>query len=258
MLRIRRVCLVAGLLAASLASAEVSVEFSNSTLATNCSVGILKLEFTVDSVGAVFLDATTTSEKQEVIDAVDAWDGSVGTISFAGAFNTQFSLVLQAHDAGGLVLSPVGGGGLGVGGRCPARIDRPGVECVFLRTAINTGKVNFHSVQWSRRFSPSVQMLLAGPFGSLVHDLPSPSGSWDVSELGLILGDSESLSLGNCCSASINNGYSLFGITFDVIADAPHITVGLVPESSPSANTKDGTLFLTTGAAQSAQGARRI
>ncbi|MCU0858051.1 MAG: hypothetical protein MUC65_06580 [Pontiellaceae bacterium] len=237
MLRFMVYCFGMVLLAASLASAEVEVKFAVSNAPsenTTNALGTLTLKFNVDSAGSVFMDASSTSDQQHIRDAVDAWDGPVGTISCKGAFNSEFSLMFQNRAGPGLYLSTKQGGGLGVCGLNPGLID--GIDSVAVTAFITTGKLEFRSVAWNGWFDPTVQMLLTGPFGSATNTLTAKCGTWDVSGMGFMIGNNETLMFTNADLGDPRDGYRLSGITFDVVENASttEITIGFVPNTGLS------------------------
>src|SRR5210317_1708088 len=87
--------LTAGLLVIPALRAEVELTFINS-LPIGTVGGDLTLDFTVDALGNVALDATTTSTDPDVVFAVNQWDGAVGFISYANAFNSSFTIDITA------------------------------------------------------------------------------------------------------------------------------------------------------------------
>ncbi len=177
------------ILAASLASAEVSVVFTNSTLPqdTTNELGTLTLLFSIDGSGFVTLDASTTRSEQNIIDAVNAWDGSVGSISHDGARNTVFALVLNDVGGSGLKLTNNDGGGLGVGGQNAWRVDRPGTEFITADASIPAGKLNLNSISWNHRANSTVDMLLTEPGGAHTNSLGDLDGTWIVGGSNILI-----------------------------------------------------------------------
>jgi hypothetical protein len=217
---------------ASLAYADVSVVFSNSTLpqATTNELGTVTLVFTVDEAGNVTLDASTTRSEQIIIDAIDAWDGPVGTISHSGMFNNTFSLMLNDVGGSGLKLTDNGGGGLGVGGQNAWRIDQPGTEFITADAIIAAGKLKLNTVSWNNRANTTVDMLLTGPAGSHIHSLGALVGTWNVSGNTILIQNGQQLVFGNVDLGTIGDGYALAGLSFDIIDGAPAPeTADLIP-----------------------------
>lgn len=226
------------LYAASLAHADVSVVFTNSTLpqATTNELGTLSLSFSVDGSGAVTLDASTTRSEPVIVDAVNAWDGQVGSISYAGAFNTTFSLILNDVGGSGLKLTDNAGGGLGVGGQNAWRIDRPGIESITADALIPGGKLALKTVSWNWRANTTVDMLLTEPGGSHANSLGAAEGSWNVDGLDVFLQSGQQFEFGNVNLGIDNDGYALASLSFDIIAGAPAPqTADLVPSTGIAA-----------------------
>lgn len=233
MLQLRKVCFWAVILMASIVSAEVSITFPNGLISkTTNEVYAITLMFIVDSTGNVVLDASTASPHQVGRDAVNAWDGPVGTISYAGAFNSTFLLELKSEGGTGLNLSSRGGGGLGVGLRSGWRIDRPGFEYITATAAIDAGKLNFHSVSWNYRSSIDAHMLLIWPYGSVTNSFLGAFGTLDISNLGVMLHDHEALRFDNVSPNDSTSGYALAGFSFDVVDERfSSLTVGYIQHS---------------------------
>jgi hypothetical protein len=232
---------------ASLVSAEVSVKFSNYTLlpTTTNEVYAITLLFIVDGTGNVVLDASTAGAHQILRDAVNAWDGPVGTISYAGAFNTTFLLEIRSWGGVGLNLSCHEGGGLGVGLRSAWRIDRPGFEYIAATAAMGAGVLEFRSVSWNYRSKLDAHMVLACPLGSVTNSLPSRAGTWTLSDQGIRIGDNQTLRFENVFPGEDASGYALAGFSFDVVdagggfsGTADLIRNSGVPEGFPVATPK--------------------
>ncbi|MCU0857387.1 MAG: hypothetical protein MUC65_03165 [Pontiellaceae bacterium] len=239
MLRILRNSFEAVLLTASLVSADVNVKFSNSTLPANTTneLGSLTLWFKVDGTGNVTMDASAASSQQIVRDAVDAWDGSVGTVSCPAAFNTTFLLELNGAGGSGFRLTNHDGGGLGVAGQSAWRIDRPGFEFIDVMAVIPVGRINFRSVSWNYiALSFPVHMTLTAPLVSLTNRFISPAGTWNISDARLVIANNETLRFSNVFPGDIKSGYALAGFTFDIVesVDLSPITVGFVPNDGVS------------------------
>ncbi|MCU0856867.1 MAG: hypothetical protein MUC65_00495 [Pontiellaceae bacterium] len=247
------------LLTAGTVSAEVSVKFSNSNLPPNTTneLGVLTLSFNVDASGNVTLDASASNPMPIIQDAVNAWDGPVGAISYSGAFNTRFSLDFYQVGGSGLRLTNLDGGGLGVAGKSAWRIDRPGLEFIEVSTTIKAGIINFRSVSWGYCTNEQATMLLRDMSGAETNMvLFGPSGlstnhygSCDVSDQNLILRDNEFFRFGNTFPGLDAEGYALAGFTFDVIETAVSTptTVGFITDTETlplilSENQKPGNI----------------
>jgi fibronectin type 3 domain-containing protein len=217
-------CTAAMAIAAVTLKAEVAVSFNNSDLpnTANTSLGTVTLAFTVDGSGNVTLNASTTNTATGATNAVNAWDGAVGTITYPGAFNTSFTLTMDDVGAGGdLRLCNIAGGALGVAGTNQYRIDQNGVESIkFTATTLPAGKLKITSMDWRninaipvtiRAFTPSPSSI------SVTNTVTTTPGTWDLSSSGFLLAASESIQFGNTVTGDNNKGYSLGGIAFDII-----------------------------------------
>ncbi|MCU0857105.1 MAG: hypothetical protein MUC65_01710 [Pontiellaceae bacterium] len=192
--------------------------------------GKITLLFNVDATGRVVLDAATLSTEQTVQDIVNAWDGPVGTISYIGAFSTAFSLDITSMGGSSLKLTNVDGGGLGVSGQDPWRIDRPEIEFVAATASIKAGSLDFRSVSWNNRTRLETCLTLTSPYVFLTNSFIQAAGSWDVSGQGLLIGDNQVLKFGSIKQGNQYGGYSLAGFTFDLVDGQfpPSFTIGFI------------------------------
>lgn len=102
--------------------------------------GIIELKFTVDVAGNVSLDATTQSEVSENIALVNEWDNSnVGITAHSEAWGKTFTLILSSNKR---MQCGSGGGGIGCQGTNQRRIDKGGVEQVYLYLVKQEGDVD--------------------------------------------------------------------------------------------------------------------
>lgn len=240
--------------AASWVSAEVTVAFLNTTLpqGTTNELGTLSLEFHVDGAGSVTLDASTTRSEQIIVDAVDGWDGPVGSVGFAGAFNTAFTLVLDDAGGSGLKLTANAGGGLGVGGQNAWRIDRPGLESIAASASLPEGTMHLRSIAWNWRANDTVDLLLSVPGGQFTNHLASDAGSWNLADQGIRLATGEQFAFGNVDLGAVNDGYALAGLAFDIVDDAaPPAVADLAPDNQTAYTTGmfDGKAVWVSGSA---------
>jgi fibronectin type 3 domain-containing protein len=218
--------------------AEVSVSFNNTDLlnTANTSLGTVTLAFTVDGSGNVTLNASTTNTATGATNAVNAWDGAVGTVTYPGAYNTSFTLTMVASNAGGdLRLCNIAGGALGVTGVNQYRIDNNGVERLRVTaTTLPAGKLKITSMDWRninggptiRAFTPSI---------SVTNTVTTTPGTWDLSSSGFLLAASEYIDFGTSVTGDVNKGYSFGALRFDVIDGT-----SILPPTGLAAST-DGT-----------------
>ena len=217
-----------------MAMGAVTVKFNNGIpLQEDSSIKpSLTLSFHVDGAGNVTLDASAPTSSPTVSQAVDAWDGPVGTISYAGAFNTTFTMELSAQGGSGLRVSTIEPGGLGVGGMNASRIDNGGKEVIIATAVITTGQVSFSTINWNNRQKTPACAVLTGPVGAVKKQLDDDAGSWEVSAEKLKLGTGQTLIFGTLVTEGAkSSGYTLAGFTFDVVAGSgsgpwPLVVVG--------------------------------
>jgi hypothetical protein len=211
----------------------VKVLFTNSIPvaagATN-QTGNITLDFSVDGSGNVTLDASTASVVSNTIAAVDAWDGPVGFIDYAGMFNTNFTIEIGAGAPTRLSDWGGNGGGIGYSGQNAWRIDRPGVEAIVANVEVPGASIVMRSVRWTSRANATVDMLLDGPQASYTNTLPSLDGDWNLSAENLYLNSGDSLIFGNASNTTdfvLGDGYTLQGIEFTVVEEitAPGVNV---------------------------------
>lgn len=214
-------CTAAMAIAVAPLKAEVAVSFDNTTLANTASttLGTVTLAFTVDGSGNVTLNASTTNTATGATNAVDAWDGAVGAITYSGAYNTSFTLLMDDVGAGGdLRLCNIAGGALGVAGTNQYRIDRDGVESIrFTATTVPAGsKLKITSMDW-RNANASPTQRAFNPSVSVTNAVATPTGTWDLSSSGFLLSGTELINFGTTVSGDVNKGYSLGAIRFDIV-----------------------------------------
>jgi fibronectin type 3 domain-containing protein len=228
-------CTAAVAMAAAPLMAEVAVNFNSSLLPGPSSValGVVTLTFTVDGSGNASLDASTNSANTSIIDAINVWDGNVGTVSFSGAYNSSFTLTTSfSPTTASLRLSNQGSpaGSLGVNNGAAStnqyRIDSSGAESIkFTAGGIPAGtKLKVTSID-SRNHSGIVPMKASS--GSVVAQrllpaqTPAANGvTWDLSASGLLLSSTEIIELGTYLTTpatAAGVGYSMGALRFDII-----------------------------------------
>ena len=220
-----KICWISGIMAmsASMVMGAVTVNFANNIPTdTDNSIPVsLILSFTVDGAGNVTLDASAPEASPTVTSAVKAWNGPVGTVSYAGAFNTKFKMDLLAR-AGEFRISAneEGVGGLGVAGISARRIDNDGKEKINVMAAIPAGQLSFSTFNWSYLRGKDTFMLVTVPSGYVGYKLSGDTGSIDVSADNIRVGNGQQLSIGTTVTGDAKAGYTLSGFTFDVIAES--------------------------------------
>ena len=218
-------------IAAAPLHAQVKVEFKNTGLLNTAgtSLGTVTLAFTVDGSGNVTLDASTNKTATATVNAVNAWDGAVGTISHAGAFGTTFSMTMAGIGTGtstnDLRLTDVfegasTGGMLGVPGVAQYRIDNNGVESIrFTAGTVPAGtKLKITSMDWLKSTgNPTQRATSSSPAVSVTNAVTTAGGTWDLSTSGFLLGSTEAVNFGAATSGDTGKGYSFRAISFDIV-----------------------------------------
>ncbi len=201
----------------SVAFSEVSLRFSNINGTGARNIGPITLEFTVDFQGVVALDASTPNTA--VQEAVNAWDADdVGTISYTGLWGTNFSITLSAP--ADINLAPgtedFGGGALGLAGVSLWYISTSehNSDQLLSAAAAIDGVIDFKSVSWRNVYQdPTLQ--LSDSNSSATNDLNmQANGTWDLTSLGFLLEDGQSLEMSALGDGS--SAFSLGGFSFDV------------------------------------------
>ncbi len=130
--------------------ADVTITFTND-LPANTQAPDLALELSEDGSGDVTLDASTSSADGAVLAAVNAWDGAVGTVSYAPAFGTSFTIGMDGTGDEPRLTTQGNLGGLGAQGLNQNKLDQPGVEEIYA-TAVYDGYVaalDVKSMEWT-------------------------------------------------------------------------------------------------------------
>jgi fibronectin-binding autotransporter adhesin len=234
-------CTAAIAMAAAPLKAEVAVSFNNTTInpsGTSPTLGTVTLDFTIDGFGNVTLDASTTNTASTVVvDAVDAWDGVVGTVTDTGAFGSTFTLTLKgfgstndlklSNQLGG---SPIAGA-MGLPGSNQYRVDNnissaPEKNEYIELTAASVplgSKLKLTSMGWNNSNGNGNYSMLAfrsaAPSISLTNPVGAQTGTWDLSTSGVLLDAAQVINFGTVTSASIGNGYSFKALSFDIVND---------------------------------------
>ena len=219
--------LIVVLAAAAPASGDVILEFSHDVAVTNLrNLNTLTLDFSVDGVGNVTLNATTSNAGGgggEVGNIVNAWDGVVGTVSAASLFNSSFSIV--GLGSGGAIATTTGKEGLGVGNAVINNagtedinwtINLPGTETLVVKTFSYSNRVAFGTSNLRLEDSDTgVNFPLPSPASNGGNDF----GTVDVSGDGFALTDTQVFTVTTDPNQNAAAGASLFGFSFDVVPE---------------------------------------
>ena len=220
---------------ASVTMADVSVLFPVTDTALR-HLGTLTLDFSVDAVGNVTLDAQSSNGNAAPQAVVNAWDGSVGTLSQASLFNTSFSLTGVAKVAGiaNFNLDTDAdnfGQGLNING---GRIDNAGTE-ELVWTYAGSGTLNMTAVSYTNRAAngdSNLTFLDTDTRGEFLLPNTSTGGSIDLVGQGFSLANGQEFIVttddlrDNLTARADGAGANLYGMTFEVIPEPA--TLGLV------------------------------
>jgi hypothetical protein len=223
---------LAGVMAVSVSTvmADVTLDFNYSGPLLN-GLQPLTLDFSVDGVGNVTLDASTPSANGLIIAAVDAWDGAVGTISDASLWGTSFTLV-GVTGGPGLVVTGNDTGILGISGQAAARIDNNGTEVLtFNASGLGAGAVlDIKTMSYGFRAangSSNVRVVDTDTTYDTLIPNTSTFGTLDLSGEGLAIGNGEGLGF-TTEAFNVGAGYGLAGFTFDAVVIPEPASLGLM------------------------------
>ena len=207
-LSIGRILAAAWLISSAVASGEVHVNFSHSFRSSpnaTQNTGEITLDFQVDSIGNVTLDASSTTPHSASF--VNEWDGPVGTATDAAMHGKSFSIVISSTGSGNLRIDNTGSG-LAIQGGNAQLIDADESSVKEVITAITTpaeSQFSLSEIEYSN-LAGSTEINVSGT----THPLADSSGSVDVSPQG-ITGDFSISSTGR----KSGNGFVISGLKFD-------------------------------------------
>ncbi|VGO12798.1 hypothetical protein PDESU_01352 [Pontiella desulfatans] len=193
----------------------VKVVFTNSlpndpATVTNMPISIT-LDFDVDAVGFVTLDASCEETNAALVAIVDAWDGPAGYVDYTN--NVSFSVKLESI-SGDLRLSGWGGtGGLGLTGQNQWRVDQPSESLALTLDSLPGVALKMKNFELTSTQSPAYLKLDASS-GSFTNAITS-SGTL-VIEQSVLANNDDAMVVG---VAVTNQGYVLSGFEF-VLVDA--------------------------------------
>jgi len=195
---------------------------------------MITLDFTIDGAGLVTLDAQSSNGGAAPQAVVNAWDGSVGTVTDAGLFNTSFTLIGVAKENGVQIdqLSTdadTWGSGLHVSG---LRVNNAGTEEIAW-TYSGVSALTFESVAYTNRAADgdsNLTLLDADSRTEFMLPGISTGGSIDLSGQGfsLVSGQSfivttDDLKDDGITPRSAAAGAALYGFTISL--DAPSVSL---------------------------------
>jgi hypothetical protein len=245
--------LIAGLIVAgtsvSMADVTLNLRHTTSVRETAGSGTTITYDFTVDGLGNVTLDASTTSALANIITSVDSWDGAVGTVTDPLLFGTTFQILMSSSSVVTANRSfTMDGrydtGMIGVSGNNSSRIDGQtastpdDMESLSFTLTSGSPLITLKSFDWNfASLTPdladaklldgdtSVAYLnMAGTVGTA-----SVYGTTDTSAAGLTLGGAANALVFTSPPSTENgtHGYGLSGMTLSIAVPEP-ATTGLL------------------------------
>ena len=218
---------------ASTLTADVTLDFNYTGSVLN-GLQPLQLNFSVNGVGNVTLDANTLNAgaSAAITNAVNAWDGAVGTVSEASLFGTSFTL-LGGTGGPGLAVGQQDTGVLGISGQAAARIDQSGTETLtFNASGLGAGVVlDIQTMSYGNRAANGASNVKVVDADSSYDQLiPNTStfGTIDLTGLGFAIGSGEGLGFTTTDSGVAGAGYGLAGFTFDAVVIPEPTTMSLI------------------------------
>ena len=228
--------------------ADVSLNFRHTTAAqhTAGSGMTITYDFAIDGVGAVTLDASTTSAQANIITSVNLWDGAVGTVTDASLFGTTFQILMSSYSLTTANRSfTMDGrwntGMIGVSGNNAGRIDGIDTDKEFLKFTLTSGSplITLKSFSWDDVSLTGPQAdarLVDGDTTVTYINMPgtvgtlSYNGSTDTSAAGLTLGSGANALVftSPLTTETFTHGYGLSGMTLQVTMIPEPTTTGLL------------------------------
>lgn len=225
--------------AADLSARDVEVSFANSGtgfgspsdartlpwVPSGVAAGTVTLTFSINGTGVVSLDASTNATDPLFRNMVVEWSqSSVGAAADPALLNQSFTLIGKpAGGTGGLTITENDGGGIGIQGENPNRIDglNYGADNLTSTPEILTWTLSapprmvLHLVNWSHADGIAGSIRVANDNTS--RDFPNLTSSAGTHPLGdLALTDGDSLSFREIPDIGLTSGAALAGFTFSI------------------------------------------
>ena len=188
MLNIRKIWVGLLLFVTAGAHAEVGISFDH-TGANLIGVQTIELAFSIAEDGLVSMDASTSSDEQAHIDAVDAWDSAdVGSVSDPALHGKRFvlSTITSSSTGENVSLYANDGGVLAIQGQNSGRIDGGGLPTPKPESLgwllAGSVRIKLTEVTYANAH-PSGKLKISDADTSLLFDLPGTqsTGALDVS-----------------------------------------------------------------------------
>lgn len=204
--------ITAWVLSALCAEALIAVNFAHSytgPAGANQNSGNITLDFTVDALGNVVLDASCVQAGPTVY--IDEFDGAVGTATDPAIWGQSFSITLSRSPNNGTLRINNTGAGLAVQGQNPQLVDKAD-EVITAMVAVSGSTFDLRSVSYGNATTSAGTQLDAN---GISYSLSTASGTVDVSAQAI----SSDFTISSASDAD-SQGYVLTGLTFDLVSSA--------------------------------------
>lgn len=218
----------------TLAATDVVVSFANSGtgfgptppwVSSGGGTDTITLGFSINGAGVVSLDASTNGTDTLFQNMVAEWDNpNVGTVIDAALLGQSFTLVgSRSGGTGGLSLTELDGGGIGILGDNPNRIDGLNYGADNLSSTPETltwsltapAGIALNLTNWSHADGTNGDIEVSN--GSIDNDFPNLSSSAGTNTLsGITLVDGGSLTFREIDDIGLTSGAAIAGFAFSV------------------------------------------
>ena len=192
----------------------------------------ITLDFAIDGAGVVSLDASTNGSNTSFQNMVAEWDNaSAGSVSNAALLGQSFSLIgSRSGGTGGLSITELDGGGIGVQGENSNRIDGLNYGADNLSSTPETltwtltapAGVALNLTNWSHADGNNGDIEVSN--GSVDNDFPNLSSSAGTNALsGITLVDGGSLTFREIPDIGLTTGAAIAGFSFSVTATSNNL-----------------------------------
>jgi arylsulfatase A-like enzyme len=216
----------------------------------------ITLAYTIDGIGAVSLDASTTNTNVTFVNLVNQFDrpaGTAGTTTNSGFFNSSFSLKIvplrDESETPRLSITTLNGGGLGQEGQDSNRVDGrtlSAAETLNIEATAPAGMVlRFKNWSWVNGTGGDMRFSDGTNTQDFVNVTASGSTTFDLVTNPLTVSDGGTLTFGETPDSS--NGAGLGGLTFEILGTPPVATDTVV--SFANSGTGFGPFIGSGGAA---------
>jgi arylsulfatase A-like enzyme len=226
-------------LTGSLSASDVVVSFANSGtgfgdptdartipwVSSGGAANTIALDFSIDRAGVVSLDASTNATEPLFQNMVAEWDNaSVGSVADPALLNQSFTLTgTETGGTGGLTITEIDGGGIGVQGENSNRVDglnygsggATSTPETLTWTLNAPAGIILNLVDWSHADGANGDIQVSDD--TTGNDFPNLSGTSGSNTLtGLTLSDGDSLNFREIPGVGLTTGSAMGGFTFAI------------------------------------------